>query len=256
MKLGGKKVIVTGGASGIGEASLKALIKEGANVVSIDMNDEKGEVIAKAATAQGPGKAFYLHGNVTNRNEIFEQVNQAVALLGGLDAMCCIAGTNRFTPPEDITEEELDLLFSVNVKGVIFSNQAAFPHLREHGGSIINFGSQAALGPGPDGAHYSASKAAVISFTRKIAADWGKYNIRANSFLPAAWTPLFDAMRATMDPEALAAMDANMAATFPLGRLGDPEKDIAPVLPFLVSDDAHYITGQMFLVNGGSFMAH
>lgn len=256
MRLEGKRIIVTGGASGIGEAALNALVKNGANVVSIDMNDEKGREVSEKATEIGPGKASYLHGNVTNRADIFQQIDHAVELLGGLDALCCIVGTNRFTAPEDITEEEIDLLFSVNVKGVIFSNQAAFPHLRERGGAIVNFGSQAALDPGPDGAHYSASKAAVISFTRKIASEWGKYNIRANSFLPAAWTPLYDQMRATMNPEEVAMMDAQSAAIFPLGRLGDPADDIAPVLPFLVSEDAQYITGQMIVVNGGSFMAH
>lgn len=256
MELSGKKIIVTGGASGIGEATIKHLVRMGANVVNIDMNDEKGELICTEATTKGAGKAIYLNGNVSKKGEIFDRINHAVELLGGLDSLCCIAGINRFTLPEDITEEELDLILSVNVKGVVFCNQAVFSHLREHGGSIINFGSQAALGPGPDGAHYSASKAAVISFTRKIASEWGKYNIRANAVLPAAWTPLFESLRATMTAEQLVAQEEQIKMGFPLGRLGDPEKDIAPVVAFLASDDARYITGQMVCVNGGSFMAH
>ena len=131
------------------------------------------------------------------------------------------------------------------------------PHMKENGGSIVNFDSQAAINPGPDSSHYAASKAAVSTFTSKIAWEWGKHNIRANTILPSAWTPLLEKLCCPgmeITTEFKAQINAGMADTFPLGRLGDPETDIAPALVFLASDDSKYITGQAIAVNGGSAM--
>lgn len=248
MKLEGKRIIVTGGASGMGMAAVKKLVEEGAKVVSIDIN---------ASEANNSNNITYLKGNVTNKEEISDRIAKAVDILGGLDSLFCIAGINRFTPAEEIEEVELDNIFDVNVKGVLFANQAVFPYLKENGGTIINFGSQASFNPGPDSAHYAASKAAVAAFTCKIAWEWGKYGIRANTVLPSAWTPLFEktclnGQEAT--PELKAQLQKGMKNAFPLGRLGDPEDDIAPALVFLASDDSRYITGQQIAVNGGSAM--
>lgn len=141
----------------------------------------------------------------------------------------------------------------MNAKGTFLTAQAVFPYLRENGGTVINFGSDAALIPYPNGAHYSASKGAVLSLTRTLAAEWGRYGIRVNSVDPVIWTGMYDGYRARMTEEELAAHDAEQARTIPLGgKLGDPDSDLAPVLNFLVSDDSRFITGQIISVNGGA----
>lgn len=246
MKLEGKKIIVTGGCSGMGAAAVRCFAKEGAKVVSIDIN-----------TAENTENVSYLKGDVSNKAEITEVIGRAVGVVGGLDAFFNIAGINHFIPTEELDEAEIDRLFAVNVKGVIFCCQAALPYMKEKGGSIVNFGSQAAIAPGPDSSHYAASKAAVAAFTGKIAWEWGKYGIRANTILPSAWTPLFEKLclqGQEVTAEIKAAMQEGMKATFPLGRLGDPDEDIAPALVFFASDDSRYVTGQTLGVNGGSAM--
>src|SRR5262245_37737264 len=136
MLLHGKRAIVTGGASGIGAATVRAYVREGARVVSIDVNVADGPRVADEA---GP-TATFMAGDVANRRQIFEVFERAVAQLGGLDIMANVAGVERRTPAEDIPDEEWDLVFSVNVKGTLYSNQAAFRAMRDGGGRIINFG--------------------------------------------------------------------------------------------------------------------
>lgn len=244
MKLEGKRIIVTGGGRGMGLEAVKRFVDEGAKVVSIDVSEQVGykDVILKKA-------------NVSKKEEITKAIDDSVNELGGLDAIYNIAGVNHFIPTMDLSEEEINLIFDVNVKGVIFSCQAAFPHLKDNGGVIVNFGSQAAHNAGPDSSHYSASKAAVQSFSHKIACEWGKYGIRVNTILPAAWTPLFEQTVLNgqpVTPELKAQVQAGMKEVFPLGYVGDPYDDIAPVLVFLATDDSKYITAQAIAVNGGS----
>lgn len=249
----GKRIIVTGGASGIAAAAVAVLTQEGASVVSFDVNDAAGERVAKEATATGPGTATYLHVDVSQRAEVFEAVDDAVGELGGLDAFFNVAGIERHVPAEDMTEEELDQVLGVNLKGTVFTNQAAFHHLKERGGSIANFGSDAGLMAYPNGAHYSASKGAVISYTRTVAHEWGKYGIRVNAVVPTIWTEMYDEYRARMSPEELAAHDVEAAIRLPLGgRLGDPTTDLAPVLVFLASEASKFISGQIISVTGAS----
>lgn len=239
-----EKIIVTGGARGMGREAVKKFCDEGALVVSIDLSEQKNykNVILKRAS-------------VSNKEEITKTIDQAVKELGGLDAIYNIAGVNHFLPTLELTEEEIDLILSVNVKGVLFSCQAAFPHLKENGGVIVNFGSQAANNAGPDAVHYSASKAAVQTISHKLAYEWGKYGIRVNCVLPSAWTPLFEQtvlQGQKVTPELKATVQEGMKEVFPLGYLGDPYEDIAPVLVFLASEDSKYITAQAIAVNGGS----
>jgi NAD(P)-dependent dehydrogenase (short-subunit alcohol dehydrogenase family) len=253
IEISGKRVIVTGGARGIGAAAVSVLAAEGARVVSFDVLDELGEQVAAETTTQGTGTAGYRHVDISDRAAVVDATASAVAELGGLDTMVNIAGIERRCPAEDLSEADWDEVFGVNVKGTLFTNQAAFPHLKERGGSIVNFGSDAALRPYVDGAHYSASKGAVISFTRTIAGEWGRYGIRANAVVPAIWTPMYDEYRERLTPEQLTAHEAQMAERIPLGgRLGDPVGDLAPVLVFLTSDASRFMTGQIVSVNGGN----
>jgi NAD(P)-dependent dehydrogenase (short-subunit alcohol dehydrogenase family) len=249
----GKRIIVTGGARGIGEAAVRTFVAEGASVVSLDVLDDAGQQVAEAATAAGPGSATYQHLDISRRDEVFRVIDEAAGQLGGLDALCNIAGIEYNAALEDITEEDLDKILDVNVKGTFFTNQAAFPHLRDSGGgSIVNVGSDAGLSMYPNGAHYSASKGAVMSMTRCAAGEWGKHGIRANSLVPAIWTPMYEEYRARMSADELAMHEMVMSAMVPLGgKLGDPMVDLAPVLVFLTSDASKFITGQIISVNGG-----
>lgn len=251
MQLEGKRIIVTGGASGIGAATVRAYAAEGARVACLDVNDAAGRRIAAEA---GPTVAYH-HCDVARRAEVFEVFTRVAGQLGGLDVLAHVAGVERGTPAEDIADDEWDLVFAVNVKGTLHANQAAFRHMKERGGHIINFGSGAAIRGQRGSAHYSASKGAVMSWTRTVAQEWGQYGITVNSVVPAIWTPMYDAHRARMSEQERMVHDMAMRHVIPLGgRLGDPDRDMAPVMVFLASDASRFITGQAVVVDGGMVM--
>jgi NAD(P)-dependent dehydrogenase (short-subunit alcohol dehydrogenase family) len=252
MQLNQKRLIVTGGSRGIGAALVGALVAQGARVASLDISDDAGLKIAHAATAQGPGRAQYFHCDIADRSNVETAFQAATAELGGLDGLVNAAGIEQQEAPEEIGDEAWQRVLAVNVTGTFLTNQAAFRHLREQGGRILNFGSDAALMAYPGAAHYSASKGAVISWTRSVAAAWGRHGITVNSVIPAIWTPMYDDHRATLSGEQLLAHDAGMAQMIAIGgKLGDPLRDLAPVIVFLLSDGARFITGQLISVNGG-----
>jgi NAD(P)-dependent dehydrogenase (short-subunit alcohol dehydrogenase family) len=249
MQLEGKRIIVTGSASGIGAATVSAYTTQGARVVGIDVDDERGKAVAAEAGAS------YLHGDVAVGESVRQAFADATRELGGLDVLAHIAGVEPAAPAESITEEDWDRVLDVNAKGTMLTNQAAFDALRESRGAIINFASAAGVLGQPRSAHYAASKGAVLAWTRTIAREWGAYGIRANSLAPAMWTPMFDEHRARLSPDELAMLDMSLLHTIPLGgKLGDPAADMAPVMVFLASDASHFITGQTLPVDGGLLM--
>jgi NAD(P)-dependent dehydrogenase (short-subunit alcohol dehydrogenase family) len=154
MLLHDKRAIVTGGASGIGAATVRAYVAAGARVVSLDVNATDGERVAASA---GPNAAF-MRCDVADRQQVFDAFEHAVGQLGGLDVMANVAGVEARTPAEDIPDHEWDRIFRVNVKGTLYTNQAAFRAMRQGGGRIINFGSGAGIRGQAGSAHYSASK--------------------------------------------------------------------------------------------------
>ena len=251
MLLQDKRIIVTGAASGIAAATVRAYAREGARVVALDVDDDGGQRVAAEA---GPAVAYH-HCDISRRSEVFAAFERAVATLGGLDVMVNAAGVERGTPAEDIPDEEWDLVFAVNVKGTVYTNQAAFRHMKASGGRILNFGSGAAIRGQRGSAHYSASKGAVMAWTRTIAQEWARYGITVNSIVPAIWTPMYDTHRTRMSPEQRAIHDMAMQHVIPLGgKLGDPDRDMAPVMVFLASDGPRFITGQAIVVDGGMVM--
>lgn len=169
-----KRVFVTGGARGIGAAIVRHLAAGGAEVASVDVTEDSGQEVARKADAAGPGTAAFRRTDVTDSTDVRAAVDWARQRLGGLDAVVNAAGVERRAAAEDLPDADLDLILDVNVKGLMYVCQAAFPALSEHGGSVINFGSDAGLAPYPDGAHYAASKGAVHAYTRTIAAEWGR----------------------------------------------------------------------------------
>ncbi len=251
MLLAGKRIIVTGGASGIAAATVRAYAREGATVWSLDVADANGAAVAAAAGA----RVTYRHCDIAQRDQVDAAVDEAARTMGGLDALANVAAVERGTPAESIADAEWDLVFGVNVKGTLYTNQAAFRHLKDHGGVIINFGSGAGIRGQRGSAHYSASKAAVMAWTRTVAQEWGQYRIRVNSVVPAIWTPMYDEYRSRMTEQERTIHDMSMAFVVPLGgKLGDPDADAAPLMVFLASDASRFITGQAIPVDGGMVM--
>lgn len=256
MDLSGRRVIVTGGASGIAAAAIRGLAGAGASVGSIDVTETEGQAVASDANAAGPGTAFFVRASVADRAEMFAAVDACVARMGGLDALIHAAGVQQYKPAESLDDEDWERVVGINARGTMIANQAAFPHLKANGGGqIVNFASAAGIKGLPGCAHYSASKGAVLGWTRAVAQEWAVHNITVNAVAPGIWTSMYDRTRSRLTPEQLADHDAAMARAVPLGgKLGNADTDMTPVLLFLVSDGAQFITGQTLPVDGGAVM--
>jgi NAD(P)-dependent dehydrogenase (short-subunit alcohol dehydrogenase family) len=253
--LAGSRVIITGGASGMGAALVRAFSRSGAHVVSMDIAAEAGAGIVAEANASGGTPARFIPCDVTADASVSAAFAEAMTALGGLDTVIHAAGIAPGRPAEAITLDEWETVFAVNARGTFLVNQAAFVHLRDKGGRIINFASSAGVKGQPNKAHYSATKGAVVAWTRTVAQEWGKYGITVNALAPAISTPMYAKTRSRMSPEVLAAHDARIAEDMPIdGRLGDPDRDLVPVVAFLSTEGARFITGQVIPVDGGLLM--
>ncbi|MDY0748157.1 SDR family NAD(P)-dependent oxidoreductase [Paucibacter sp. R3-3] len=241
-ELKGKRIIVTGAARGIGASAARAFVAAGARVAALDVNE--------CPALEG---ARYFRCDVASRAGVNAAFAGAADWLGGLDALVNIAGVERAAPAEAIADADWDLMFDVNARGTLNTNQAAFEYLRAAGGGrILNFASAAGVLGMPGCAHYSAAKAAVLGWTRTVAKEWACHNITVNALAPGMWTPMYETHRQRMSADELAAHDRMMAMLIPLGgKLGDPDRDMAPVLVFLAGDGARFITGQTLAVDGG-----
>ena len=247
--LDGRRIIVTGGASGMGEGLVRALPAMGARVVSLDLNADAGARVAREAGAT------FLTVDVTDKASVDAATNEAVAALGGPDVLIHAAGIAPGAPAESIPPEQWLEAIAVNATGTFLINQAVFPHLKDRGGAIINFASSAGIKGYPGKAAYAAAKGAVVAWVRSIASEWGRYNIRVNAIAPTIWTPMYDKTRGSMSAGQLAAHDAALKVAIPIGgKLGDIRRDLVPVVAFLASDGAHFMTGQIIPVDGGALM--
>ncbi len=172
--------------------------------------------------------------------------------MGGLDVLVHAAGIHKFAPGHDIPSDLLHEIMSTNFYGTVYTNAAAFAAMKNTGGSIINFGSESGLTSEIGNEAYGASKAAVHNWTRSVAREWGPHGIRVNALLPYVETPIVTEFRSQMAPEDREAWDAAAKTQIPLGgKLGDPDKDLAPVMVFFASDASRFITGQLLPVDGG-----
>ncbi|MDO7842241.1 SDR family NAD(P)-dependent oxidoreductase [Sphingomonas immobilis] len=252
--LTGQRIAVTGGASGMGAALLAPLAAAGARVVSLDRSEAAGRAAAEAA-----GIAGFVACDVSDKGSVDAAFAESAALLGGLDTLVHAAGIAPASPAEDITVEAWDQIFAVNARGTLLTNQAAFRLIRDGnggaGGRILNFASGAGVSGLPNKAHYSATKGAVVAWSRTAAKEWGKHNVTVNMIAPAIATPMYAKTRSEMSPQALAALDARLATDMPIdGRLGDPERDFVPLMLFLCSPGARFLTGQIYAIDGGLLM--
>ena len=253
MELKGKRFVVTGSASGMGAATVRAFVREGAWVVGIYRS--RGVDALAGQLAGLPGSAEFICADVSEKDEIFGAVEEAARRLGGLDGLVHAAAIAPTTAAEEISVEQLDEVMRVNVRGTMLSNQAVLPHLKEKGGRILNFASSAGSTGSAIKADYAASKGAVLAWTRSVAAAWARYDVTVNAICPVIRTDMYQATREAMTAEQLAAHDASLITAIPLGgKFGDPDRDFAPVAVFLAGDGARFMTGQMFSVDGGVLM--
>ncbi len=240
MQLKDKVAVVTGAASGFGEAIARRYAAEGAQVVCADLNDQLGKKVADEIGCA------YVHADVADRDDVRTMVRTAVDRYGRLDTMVNNAGITHVNRPMlEVGEEEFDRIFAVNVKAIYLAALEIVPLMREQGGGcIINTASTAGLRPRPGLTWYNASKGAAITMTKSMAAELGPDNIRVNALCPVAGdTPLLASFLGANPREAF-------EATVPLGRLCTSE-DVAKAALWLASDEASFITGVAFPIDGG-----
>jgi len=247
LRLRNKIAIVTGGGRGIGLAVALAVVREGARVIICDANSSLLNGALSEIKALG-GHGFACHMDVTNKKQINNVVIDALNRFGKIDILVNSAGIYEILPIEEITEEKWDRVLAVNLKGVFLCSQAVIgPMKRQRSGCVVNMASSAGKTGGVlAGAHYSASKAGIICFTKSLAREVASYGITVNAVAPGRIdTPM---IRSASDQE-----NENVRRVTPSGRLGKPE-DVANAVVFLVSNEASFITGEILDVNGGLLM--
>ncbi|CAM3121555.1 glucose 1-dehydrogenase [Prescottella defluvii] len=243
MKLDNKVAIVTGGASGIGRAIVQTLIKDGAKVVIVDINDALGQALADELG----DAALYTGGDISNAESAAQICRTAVEQFGGLNILINNAHASSQAPFLEQTEEMFELSFKSGFYGTYQMMRAAYPHLEKTRGSVVNFGSGAALEGRPTQTSYAAAKEAIRGISRVAANEWSKAGVRVNVVCPIAVTGGVADWAAAFPDDY-----AKTIERIPLGRMGDPEEDIAPVVAFLASDDSKFMTGQTLMVDGGT----
>jgi 3-oxoacyl-[acyl-carrier protein] reductase len=243
--LHGRRILVTGGATGIGAAAVQALSEAGASVVATYHRTPPPEQAGVS----------WVQCDLRDSSAVDAMVSGAAETLGGLDVLLHAAGLWQPGIPGQITGDDIDFLVDTNLKATIFTNQAAYAVMRKNGGRIINFGSGEAVMGSPISAVYAATKGAVAAWTRSIAKAWAAEGVTAVALAPAVQTPGADRLRDFLGPEMSELIDQQIKATIPLGgALGDPARDLGPVLVFLAGEGSRFITGQLIAVDGGLVM--
>lgn len=252
--LSGKAALVTGGARGIGRAIVEALAQAGADVAILDFRLPEAEAAAREISQTTGRKVIAVQADVTRLEEVQKAVAEALQRLGKLDILVNNAGWDRLMPFLKTTPELWDRVIGVNYRGVIHTCYAVLPHMKERKqGSIVNVSSDSARVGSLGEAIYSGAKAAVIGFSKTLAREHARDNVRINVVCPGlAETPLLEEMQQADDftRKILGAV----VNAIPLKRLGKPE-EIAPMVLFFASEAARYVTGQVVSVNGGLTMA-
>jgi 2-keto-3-deoxy-L-fuconate dehydrogenase len=245
--LQGKQAVVTGAGSGIGRAVAHLLARQGARVHVMDINEGQTQEVIKEINGEG-GMASALVADVSNR----QQVIDLFAGIAPIDILVNSAGVSHIGNAETTKEADFDRLYNVNVKGVYNCLQAVIPGMKKNkGGVIVNMCSVAALVGIPDRFAYSMTKGAVYSMTLSVAKDYLHDNIRCNSISPArVHTPFVDGFLKKNYPGKEQEMFEKLSKTQPIGRMARPE-EIAGLILYLCSDEASFITGCDYPIDGG-----
>ena len=248
MRLAGKIAIVTGAGSGFGRGIAQRYAAEGAKVIVNDINTHNGERSVELVVADG-GTARFCAGDVTKDADVARLVDFTLETFGGLDVIVNNAGTtHRNQSMLEVSEEQFDRIYQVNVKSLYLTAKHAVPHMRKRrNGVFITIASTAGVRPRPGLTWYNGSKGAAIVTSRSMAAELAKDNIRVNIINPVAGET---AMLADFMGEDTPERRAQFIASIPLGRLSQPS-DIATAAVFFASDEASFITGACLEVDGG-----
>ena len=251
MQLQDKVAIITGAATGIGRATALLFAKEGASVVVADINEDDAQRTVADIEDKG-GSARFVQTDVSEAEGVQALMERSAEEMDGIDVIVNNAGAQRSGAVTEFEESEWDLLMRVNPRSCFLGAKYGVPYLRERGGgSIVNVSSLAGLKGGPGMTAYSASKGAIIAFTRALAEELAPDNIRANSVCPG-WidTPFNEPAIEFMGGRAQ--QEEMVQQTVPLKRQGRPE-EIAPGILYLASDASSYVTGQELVIDGGFF---
>ena len=247
-RLAGKVAVVTGASQGIGLALARAYAEEGAAVVMSARREDAIQDAARQLQASG-ARVIGIQADVAKREDARRTIATAIEQFGQLDILTNNAQATRQALVPDITDDLIELTFGSGLFGTLYHMQEAFPHLRERGGSIINFGTRQGIYGEPGDGVYGANKEGVRALSRSAAREWGQFAIRVNVINPAALSPSADKFFKENPERAQQYFDA-----IALRRFGRLDEDIAPVAVFLASDDSRYLTGQTLNVDGGQIM--
>ena len=247
--LEGKTAIITGGGSGIGKAIALTFAQQGASVYILDISAPKAENTV-LEIVNGGGKARAIFCDVTDQKTVKEVIS-GIGAEKNIDILINNAGIAHIGNAENTAEEDFDQLFQVNIKGVYNCIHAAIPFMKEKGGVIINMASIAATVGIADRFAYSTMKGAVLTMTYSVAKDFISHGIRCNSISPARiHTPFVDGFLADNYPGREKEMYDALSQTQPIGRMGKPS-EVADLALYLCSDEASFITGTDFPIDGG-----
>jgi 3-oxoacyl-[acyl-carrier protein] reductase len=245
-KLAGKVAIVTGASKGIGAGIALELAKDGAAVVVNYASSKAGaDKVVEQIKKQG-GRAIAVQADLSKPADVSKLFSATKKEFDKLDILINNAGIYEFKPLEEITPEHFHKQFDLNVMGLILATQEAVKNFGKTGGSVVNISSVAATSAPPNTSVYSGTKAAVVAVTRSLAQELGPRKIRVNSVNPG----MVETEGVHSSGIAESDFRKQYEAQAPLGRIGQPD-DVAPMVAFLASDDASWITGETFYVAGG-----
>ena len=249
--LDNKIALITGGGSGIGESIGRVFARAGAQVHLLDIAAEKAAAVATSIREDG-GHAWHHAVDVTQQAAVVELINGIAQAAGAIDLLVNSAGISHIGMLHTTTEADFDRLYAVNVKGVYNTMYGAIGHMmRQRRGVILNLASIASVVGLPDRFAYSMTKGAVLTMTYTVARDYLSYNIRCNSMAPARiHTPFVDDFLARNYPGREEEMYDKLSKTQPIGRMGTPD-EVAHLALYLCSDEASFITGTNFPIDGG-----
>jgi len=251
MRFEGRVALITGGTSGIGEATAVRMAAEGARVAIVGRDEARGQALSQQIAKDG-GEAAFFGADVTQEDAVKAMVEAVMARFGQIDVLVNNAGIINHGSVITADVDEWDTLMLTNVRSVFLVSRYALPHMiAGGGGSVVNLGSNLGLIGTRGAAAYVTSKGAVVQLTKAMALDHVADGVRVNCVCPGTIdTPLVQRQRVGRTEEQLRQSDVRLRERHPIGRMGTPE-EVAAVIAFLASDEASFVTGSLYSVDGG-----